>query len=151
MNHSASCLRINLLQVRKTPFPKTASETLKYLISNLYTERFSDVYALMEIFAVTPVTSATGERSFSTLKIEKNYLRSRMGNDRLNGLTLTNIHKEYRIDHDRIARKYLEKPLGDLPLTAEPTREINLADMEDADEIDQQGLDPELHGLDADE
>ncbi|GAU99058.1 hypothetical protein RvY_10111 [Ramazzottius varieornatus] len=101
----------------------------------------------MEIFAVTPVTSATGERSFSTLRIEKNYLRSRMGNDHLNGLTLTNVHKEYRMDH----KQYLERPLGDLPLTAEPTLEINLADMEDADEIDQQGLDPELHGWDADE
>ncbi|GAU89378.1 hypothetical protein RvY_01933 [Ramazzottius varieornatus] len=105
----------------------------------------------MEIFAVALVTAATGERSFSTLRIEKNYLRLRMGNNRLNGLTLTNVHKEYRIDHKQVAQKYLERPLGDLPLTAEPTREINLPDMEDADEIDQQGLDPELHGLVADE
>ncbi|GAV01685.1 hypothetical protein RvY_12358 [Ramazzottius varieornatus] len=74
-----------------------------------------------------------------------------MGNDRLNGLTLTNVHKGYRIDQKQIAQKYLELPLGNLLLTAEPTREINLADMEDADEIDQQGLDPELQGLDADE
>ncbi|GAV01734.1 hypothetical protein RvY_12394 [Ramazzottius varieornatus] len=74
-----------------------------------------------------------------------------MGNDRLNGLTLTNVHKGYRIDQKQVAQKYLEWPLGDLPLTAEPTREFNLADMEDADEIDQQGLDPELPSLDADD
>ncbi|GAU99896.1 hypothetical protein RvY_10832 [Ramazzottius varieornatus] len=105
----------------------------------------------MEIFAVTPVTSATGERFFSKLRSEKNYFRSRTGNDRLNGLTLTNFHKEYRIDHKQVAQRYLERPLGDLPLTTEPIREVNLANMEDADEIDQQGLDPEFHALDADE
>ncbi|GAU89309.1 hypothetical protein RvY_01875 [Ramazzottius varieornatus] len=49
------------------------------------------------------------------------------------------------------ATSTLERPLGDLPLTAEPTREINLPDMEDADQIDRQGLDSELRGLDADE
>ncbi|GAV09362.1 hypothetical protein RvY_18915 [Ramazzottius varieornatus] len=58
-----------------------------------------------------------------------------MGNDRLNGITLTNVHKEYRIDHKQVAQKYLERPLGNLPLPAEPTREINLADMEDTVEI----------------
>ncbi|GAV01684.1 hypothetical protein RvY_12357 [Ramazzottius varieornatus] len=34
-------------KVKETRFPKTASKTLKYFISNLYTERFSDVYSFM--------------------------------------------------------------------------------------------------------
>jgi hAT family C-terminal dimerisation region len=41
---------------------------------------------LLHIFATLPVTTATGERSFSALKYLKNYLRLTMGETRLNGL-----------------------------------------------------------------
>ena len=40
---------------------------------------------LLRIFATLPVTTATGERSFSALKyINKNYLRCTMTDERLN-------------------------------------------------------------------
>lgn len=105
----------------------------------------------MQIFAVVPVISATGERSFSTLKIEKTYIRSRMLNDRLNALILINVHKDYKINNVEVAREYLEKPPANLPLIPEQHDDINLADMEDPAEFDPHALDPELHGLDADE
>lgn len=134
--------------MKEERLPKTDSETLKYLICNLYTERFSNFYSL--IFAVTFVASATGEQSFSTLRIERKCLCSHVDNDLLNGLIPTSVHEEYQIDHKQVAQKYLERPLGDLPFTAEPMRKLTLADMEDTDEIDQQSLGAELHGLDAD-
>jgi hypothetical protein len=41
-----------------------------------------------------PVTVASAERSFSKLKLLKNYLRSTMTQDRLNGLAILCIEKK---------------------------------------------------------
>lgn len=55
---------------------------------------FPNISQLLLILAVLPVTTCTCERLFSTLKRIKTYLRSTMGENRLNGLALLNIHKE---------------------------------------------------------
>lgn len=43
------------------------------------------------IWLTSPITVAHGERSFSKLKIIKNYMRSTMSQDRLNGLAMISI------------------------------------------------------------
>ncbi|KAG6930640.1 hypothetical protein G0U57_003206 [Chelydra serpentina] len=43
------------------------------------------------ILLTLPVSVASGERSFSKLKLLKNYLRSTMSQNRLSGLTLISI------------------------------------------------------------
>ena len=52
----------------------------------------SDVYpsisVLLEIGSILPVSTATVERSFSTLRRLKTYLRNSISEDRLNGLAL---------------------------------------------------------------
>ncbi len=48
----------------------------------------------ISLFLTLPVTVATAERSFSKLKIIKNYLRSSMGQTRLDGLSLLAIEYE---------------------------------------------------------
>ncbi len=40
-----------------------------------------------------PATNAASERSFSTMKRVKSYLRSTMGQERLNNLMIMNIYK----------------------------------------------------------
>ena len=54
---------------------------------------FPAVATLLQIFATLPVTTATNERSFSALKYLKNYLRSTMTQERLNGLALLYVHR----------------------------------------------------------
>ena len=49
---------------------------------------FPSIAILLQIYATQPFTTATSERSFSTLKYIKNYLRSTMSDNRLNGLAL---------------------------------------------------------------
>jgi hypothetical protein len=56
-------------------------------------EVFPNITTLMKIFATLPVSTATAERSFSTLRRLKTYLRTSMGEDRLNGLALMSIHR----------------------------------------------------------
>lgn len=48
----------------------------------------------LKILNTLPVTVASGERSFSILKIIKNYLRSTMTQGRLTGLATLSIEKE---------------------------------------------------------
>ena len=52
-----------------------------------------EVHKIMKIYLTVPVTSATAERSFSTLRRVKNYLRTTMTEKRLNHLILLHSHK----------------------------------------------------------
>lgn len=54
-------------------------------------EIFSNVCIALRIFCTLPVTVASAERSFSKLKLIKNFLRSTMGQGRLNDLALLSI------------------------------------------------------------
>ena len=53
------------------------------------------------------MTSATPERTFSTLKRIKTYLRSTISQERLNGLALTNINKEENVTVKEIAQVFI--------------------------------------------
>lgn len=55
---------------------------------------FPDLCTAFMLFLTLPVTVASAERSFSKLKIIKNYLRSTMSQDRLSGLSLLSIENE---------------------------------------------------------
>lgn len=52
---------------------------------------FGELCAALRIFCRIPVTVAEGERAFSKLKLLKNYLRSTIGQDRLNSLVILSI------------------------------------------------------------
>jgi hypothetical protein len=59
---------------------------------------FSEVALAIRILMTIPVTTAAPERSFSSLRRLKTYLRSTMSNQRLNNVALLHCHKE-RADH----------------------------------------------------
>lgn len=65
---------------------KEKSECERSLISNMV--------KLIELLLVNPATSCTPERSFSTARRLKTWLRSTMRNKRFNFLSLLNIHKD---------------------------------------------------------
>jgi hypothetical protein len=52
------------------------------------------------ILFIVPLTVASAERSFSKLKLLKNYLRSTMSQERLNGLVTLCIEKKLLDDID---------------------------------------------------
>ena len=73
-------------------------------------EFFPKVHKLLRILCTLPITSAEYERSFSTLRRLKTYLRATMTSEREYGLALTNIHYGRQIDIsvtiDLFARKH---------------------------------------------
>ena len=64
------------------------------------------IETLLHIFATLPVTTASGERSFSALKLIKAYLRSRMKEDRLYSLAHLYINRDINLDHDQVIDQF---------------------------------------------
>ena len=74
------------------------------------TER-TDTYPIIKLIVlvlVLPITSASGERAFSAMKIIKTRLRSKMSQDFLQSLMLVGIEKELAdsISNNQIIDRY---------------------------------------------
>lgn len=68
------------------------------MLNYIYSEKLLDLYSNLSIalrlLLTLPVSVASGERSFSALKLIKNYMRSTMGQERLTGLALMSIERD---------------------------------------------------------
>lgn len=67
------------------------------------------INTLLWILETLPVTGATAERSFSTLRRLKTWLRSTMAEDRLTGLALLHIHRDIELDIDAIINRFAKQ------------------------------------------
>ncbi|XP_025191890.1 52 kDa repressor of the inhibitor of the protein kinase-like [Melanaphis sacchari] len=83
---------------KKNIKPQNALDAL--LICNQ--DFYPNIYNLLHILAVLPVTSCESERSFSSLKRIKTYLRNSTSETRLNGLAVLNIHREVPVTEDEV-------------------------------------------------
>lgn len=72
------------------------------LLAYINKQIYPNIYLLVKIFCTIPVTTATTERSFSTLRRLKTYLRNSMSENRLTGLALLNIYYEMDVDPEKI-------------------------------------------------
>ncbi|XP_050500951.1 uncharacterized protein LOC126880918 [Diabrotica virgifera virgifera] len=102
---SEIALRINKwkgIENKTNDLPATALDTL-LLCSN---EIFPTIYTLIQIISVMPVSVASAERSFSTLKRLKSWLPSTMCQERLVGLSLLNIHRDIEINIDAVIDRF---------------------------------------------
>ena len=74
--------------------PSSPRETLPFADEQF----FPNIRCALRLVSTIPVTSCENERSFSSLRRIKTWLRSTMTNERLNGLALMNIHYAMPID-----------------------------------------------------
>lgn len=81
---------------RILPHEELASslQTLRYIYKNELQVVVPNLAVALRIILTAPVTVAAGERSFSKLKLIKNYLRTTMTQERLNHLAIISIEKE---------------------------------------------------------
>jgi len=72
-------------------------------------EMFKEYHKLIKLYLTIPVTTATAERTFSTLNRLKTAIRSTMTQSRLNHCLLPHIYKEKldKIDPRQIASKFI--------------------------------------------
>ncbi|KAF0714277.1 ribosome biogenesis protein TSR3 isoform X1, partial [Aphis craccivora] len=71
---------------------------------------YPNINKLLKILSTLPVSTSTPERSFSTLKRVKTYLRNSMAEDRLNGLSMLAIHKDVIVTPDEVLDEMAKKP-----------------------------------------
>ncbi|KAJ8947216.1 hypothetical protein NQ318_001502 [Aromia moschata] len=69
---------------------------------------YPNIKTLLKIFATLPVSTCSAERSFSTLKRLKTYLRNTTSTNRLNGFALMNIHPEIPLTCGEIWIRYVD-------------------------------------------
>ena len=85
----------------------------KHLIENNRFTTFPNVFIALRIYLTIPITVASGERSFSKLKLIKAYLRSTVlqEQERLNSLSMLSIESEIAkaIDFENILNDFANK------------------------------------------
>lgn len=77
-------------------------------ILNCNEQLFPNIFILMQILVTIPVTTATAERSFSTLKRVKTYLRNKMETGRTSSLALMSTYKN-DVDIDEILKLFFQR------------------------------------------
>jgi hypothetical protein len=91
---------------------KTASTSLEMGTTMRKEKELYNLYPNIEIalrmYLCTPATNCSAERSFSCLKRVKNYLRSKMADERLTNLAVLSIESELLIslDYDDIINSF---------------------------------------------
>lgn len=86
-------------------------EFLSWIVEWDVMDRFPNLVILLKIFLTLPVSVASCERSFSKLKLIKNYLRSSMSDERLCGLAMLSIEHELAssLDFSEILEEFASK------------------------------------------
>lgn len=94
------------IKLETVNLPKTAICSLERCDKN----SFPNIYILLKLLAVLPVTVATVERSFSTLRRLKTYLRNTKSETRFNGLALLSIHRDINVSDEEVLNKFASVP-----------------------------------------
>ncbi|CAI6376927.1 unnamed protein product [Macrosiphum euphorbiae] len=87
-----------LKRTKEDQKPKTVIQFLQFCDEDL----FPNIYKLIKILCILPVTTCTSERSFSSL-------RNTVSEDRLNGLAMLNIHRNEILTPDDIIEELVKK------------------------------------------
>jgi len=64
--------------------------------------KYPNIFKIIKIMSTLPVTTCTPERTFSTLKRLKTYLRNAAGEERLTGLALMSVHRGINLDVEEV-------------------------------------------------
>ncbi|CAI6354019.1 unnamed protein product [Macrosiphum euphorbiae] len=67
---------------------------------------FDNIYLLYKIFLSIPMSSASSERSFSSLRRLKTFTRNTIGQERLSSLAILHIEKTFEINFDTIIDQF---------------------------------------------
>jgi hypothetical protein len=101
-------LELSVLQLALPDKTMSAMEIFEYVRE---VDCYPNISIAYRILFTMPVTVASAERSFSKLKLLRNYLRSKMSQERLNGLATLCIEKKLldAIDLDTIINDFASK------------------------------------------
>ena len=89
---------------------KTITDVIAFLnellpLSNAFPQSLQMIRAAITM----PISQVTCERSFSKMKIIKNYLRNSMSDKRLSDLTVLAIERDIDVDYERVIDEFANK------------------------------------------
>jgi len=96
---------LELKVLKRNAVPNTVAATLPQISKDI----FPNIYHLLCILGVLPITTCEAERSVSALCRLKTYTRSTMGTEMLTGLALMNTHRHINIDIDQVITLFATK------------------------------------------
>ena len=96
------------LEWRKIP-QENLHQNLSQTLLHVNSRSYPNIYTALKIMAVLPITSCTCERSASSVRLLKTYLRSTMSQERLNGLVTIYTHNDIKINIDEVIEKFARK------------------------------------------
>lgn len=79
------------------------------LLSFAKASNLTELVSIFQLAATLPLTTTTVERSFSTMRFVKTYLRNTMTCNRLSALTLMYSHHDLDVDVDELLAEYLKE------------------------------------------
>ena len=82
--------------------PDTVAKTLRACNVDF----FPNIHVLLTLLCTLPITTAECERTISGIRTLKSYLRSTMGETRLNGLALMRAHRHITVDIDDVVERF---------------------------------------------
>lgn len=85
----------------------TLTEIKSFILNNHLNIALPVMNELFKILWTISVNTCECERSFSSLRRIKAYLQNTTGQDRLSGLALLNIEREFSIDYDEIIKEFV--------------------------------------------
>lgn len=93
---------------RRVPMNAKPQDVLNFIINNDLKDCAPNLFVALRILLTLPVSVASGERSFSKLKLIKTYIRSTMTQERLEGLATLSIEQELakNIDLDELVNSF---------------------------------------------
>ncbi len=105
-----------LKSILPSEFFENPFKMFKFLSENDRATAFPNLFIALRIYLTIPVSVASGERSFSRLKLIKNYLRSTMTQDRLNSLAIMLIESEEarKLDFQTLLEEFTEQKLRNM-------------------------------------
>ncbi|XP_052268219.1 52 kDa repressor of the inhibitor of the protein kinase-like [Dreissena polymorpha] len=83
--------------------------TLQGAVEQCDSQLYPNIYTVLSIACVFPVTSCECERSISALGLVKTKLRTSMGQDRLSALCLLSVHRDIDINICNVVREFARK------------------------------------------
>lgn len=89
-------------------FITDVKQLLQYITHNNLKEIYPNIYIVIRILLTIPISTASAERSFSKLKLIKNYLRSTMSQERLSAVAILSIEADIasKLDYEHVIKQF---------------------------------------------
>jgi len=86
--------------------PSVISKDAIDVLQNCDEDVFPLINKILKLLITLPISNSSAERTFSSLRRLKTWLRSTMCETRLTGLALLNIHRDIDIDIQKVIQRF---------------------------------------------